>query len=224
MIRLARSLSRRFKRRAERPFLGSPRVRVLVGVIAGLTVTGGLIGCLWALIAPAIHGAVALTHSGHRAQDYLGNEPDHFFVGPFLILGLLCVVAMVAAVLVWQWRAHRGPGMVVGLTIGLTAAAGAAAAVGALVVRQRYGVVDLAKVPLTHDDPVAYFTQAPPVFFGHTPMQIAATLLLPGSLAALVYALMVAAAPRDDLGAHLEADSSQPPIEVTASSGSFGSP
>ena len=39
------------------------------------------------------------------------------------------------------------------------------------------------------------------MFFGHTPLQIAATLLLPAALAALVYALLAVATPRDDLGA-----------------------
>jgi hypothetical protein len=39
------------------------------------------------------------------------------------------------------------------------------------------------------------------VFFGQGPLQIAVTLLLPAALAALVYALLAAAAPRDDLGA-----------------------
>ncbi|EUA68475.1 hypothetical protein I553_3940 [Mycobacterium xenopi 4042] len=51
---------------------------------------------------------MALTHEGERVHDYLGNEADHFFVAAFLMLGLLTVVAVVASVLVWEWRAHRG--------------------------------------------------------------------------------------------------------------------
>jgi hypothetical protein len=39
------------------------------------------------------------------------------------------------------------------------------------------------------------------VFFGHTPLQIATTILLPAGVAALVYALCTLATKRDDLGA-----------------------
>src|ERR1700735_419313 len=72
---------------------------------AGVLLPGGaLVGALWAWLAPPIKGAVALTHSGERLHEYLGSEADHFFVAAFLMLGLLNVVAAVAAVLAWQWR------------------------------------------------------------------------------------------------------------------------
>lgn len=199
------------------------RFRALVVVTVGLTVSGAVIGGLWAWIAPSVHGVVVLTRLGDRVQDYLGNEADHFFVAAFLLVGLLSVLAVVATVLVWQWRAHRGPAMVIGVWIGLMAAAADSAAVGAFVVRQRYGAVHLADAPLTPKDPVFYFTQAPPVLFGHTPLQIAATVLFPASLAALVYALLAAAAPRDDLGGYPVVDSHEPPVAVTLSSGPSGS-
>ncbi|MDI3315712.1 MAG: DUF2567 domain-containing protein [Mycobacterium sp.] len=176
------------------------QTRAVVVVVAGLAVTGVVIGALWAWIAPPIHAVVALQRSGERLLDYLGVESEHFFVAAVLMLGLLSVVSVVAAVLVWQWREHRGPAMVAGLTLGLVAAAAAGAAVGALLVRLRYGAVDVDGAPLTHDHPVSYVTEAPPVFFGRGPVQIAATLLLPASTGALVYALLTAAATRDDLG------------------------
>ena len=90
----------------------TPRIsrrRAVLIVVIGLAVAGALIGALWAWIAPPIHGVVALTRSGERVRAYLGNEADHFFIGAFLIVGMLSVLAVVAAVLVWQWRAHRGP-------------------------------------------------------------------------------------------------------------------
>ena len=105
----------------------------------GSAPAGVLVGGLWAWIAPPIHGVVALTHDGDRLHDYLGDEPDHFFVAAFLMLGLLNVVAAVAAVLAWQWRAHRGPGMVAGLCTGVVIAAAAAVGVGVLLVHLRYG-------------------------------------------------------------------------------------
>ena len=44
------------------------------------------------------------------------------------------------------------------------------------------------------------------MFFGHSPLQIAATILLPAAAAALVYALMAVSTARDDFGAW-------PPVE-----------
>jgi hypothetical protein len=67
-------------------------------------------------------------------------------------------------------------------------------------------------VPLTGENPVYYFTEAPPVFFGRAPLQIACTLLLPASTAALVYAIPAAAISRDDLGGYPAVD---PPYRRT---------
>ena len=104
--------------------------------------------------------------------------------------------------LAWQWRPHRGPGMVAGLCTGVAIAAAAAIGVGVLLVHLRYGTVDFAALPVSHDHPLHYFTEAPPVFFGRSGLQIACTLLLPAATAALVYAVPVAATARDDLGGY----------------------
>jgi uncharacterized membrane protein len=172
-----------------------------VATVSGLAVAGVVVGALWALLAPAIHGVVALTKSGNRVKAYLGNEGDHFFVAAFLVVGLVSVLAVVAAVLVWKWRAHRGPVMVAALAIGSAVAAGATAGVGAVVVHWRYGAIDIAGAPVSPEHRVHYVTEAPAVFFGHGPLQIAATILFPAAVAALVYALMAVSTQRDDLGA-----------------------
>ena len=182
------------------------RRRAAAITVAGLTVTGALIGALWAWLAPPIHGVVALTKKGERVKAFLGNESDHFFVSAFLIAGMLGVLAVVAAMLLWQWRAHRGPVMVGALAIGAAAGAGAAAAVGALLVHWRYGAIDIAGAPVSPEHRVHYVIEAPAVFFGHSPLQVAATILLPAATAALVYALMAVSTQRDDLGAW-------PPVE-----------
>jgi Protein of unknown function (DUF2567) len=183
------------------------RRRAALTVATGLLPAGALAGALWAWLAPPVKGVVVLTHSGERIHDYLGSESDHFFVAAFLMLGLLNVVAAVAAVLAWQWRAHRGPHMVVALCTGMMIAAGTAIGVGVLLAHLRYGTVNFATVPLTHDHPLHYFTQAAPVFFGPSPLQAACTLLLPAATAALVYAVPAAATARDDLGGY-------PPVEA----------
>lgn len=189
----------------EAPTGVAPRIsrrRAAITVAAGLLPVGALVGALWAWLAPPIKGAVALTHSGERLHEYLGSEADHFFVSAFLMLGLLNVVAAVAAVLVWQWRSHRGPAMVTGLCTGAVIAAGAAVGVGVLLAHLRYGTPDFAAAPVSHQHPLFYVTEAPAVFFGPSWLQSACTLLLPAATAALVYAVPVAATARDDLGGY----------------------
>ena len=195
--------------REEQNRIVPPRIsrrRAVAIVVAGLTVAGALIGSLWAWLAPPIHGVVALTKSGERVKASLGNEADHFFVAAFLIVGMLGVIAVVAAILLWQWRAHRGPVMVTALTIGAAAGAAAAAGIGAVLVHWRYGAIDIAGAPVSPEHRVHYVVEAPAVFFGHSPLQIAASILLPAATAALVYALMAVSTQRDDLGAF-------PPVE-----------
>src|SRR3989442_10608417 len=106
------------------------RRRAAVTTVAGLTVAGAALGALWAWLAPPIHGVVALTKSGNRVKGYLGNEGDHFFIAAFLVVGMVSAVAVVAAVLVWKWRAHRGPVMAGALAVGSAAAAGVTAGGG----------------------------------------------------------------------------------------------
>jgi hypothetical protein len=175
------------------------RKRAIVVVTVGLSATGLVVGGLWAWIAPSIHAVVAITRAGERVHDYLGSESENFFVAPVMMLGLLTVVAVVAPVLVWQWREHRGPGMVVALSIGLVAAAAAAAGVGALLVLLRYGALDFDAVPVLGDRGITYVIEAPPVFFARKPLQVAATLLWPAGVAALVYAVLASGSAHDDL-------------------------
>ncbi|MFG1935087.1 DUF2567 domain-containing protein [Mycobacterium sp. NPDC048908] len=186
--------------------------------IAGLTVSGVVVGALWAWLAPPIQGVVALTKSGNRVTAYLGNEGDHFFIAAFLLAGMVSALAVVAAVLVWTWRPHRGPVMAAALAIGSAAAAGAAAGVGAALAHWRYGSVDVAGAPVSPEHRVHYVVEAPAVFFGHGPLQIAATILFPAAAAALIYALMAVSTQRDDLGAWPPVDEPSSPAPVTAES------
>jgi hypothetical protein len=109
--------------------------------------------------------------------------------------------------------------MVVGLSAGLAAAAAVASALGALLVRLSYGTLNFDAVPLSGKPSVAYVVQAPPVFFSDEPLQVAATLVWPVGIAALVYAVLAAAHARDDLGAVPAGDRPSParPMEPEAS-------
>ena len=170
-------------------------------VVAGLTACGLVLGAIWAAIAPAIHTITALTKTGERVDGFLGKEADNLFVAAAMMIGLLTMLAVISAVLVWQWRAHRGPALAAALWVGLISAGVAATTTGAIVAHWRYGTADHKGVVLFPEDRVHYFTEAPPVFLGHNVFQIAVTLLLPAAIGALVYALMTVATPRDDLGA-----------------------
>jgi len=177
------------------------RRTAVVSIVVGLAVAGAVVGALWAWLAPPAHGVVALTRSGQRVRTYLGGESDHLFVASAMLIGMLVPLAVISAVLVWQWRAHRGPIMATALWVGSVAAAATAAGVGAVLAHSRYGTVPFETAPVTRENRVFYFSEAPPVFFAHGPLQIATTLLFPAAVAALVYALMAVATPRDDLGA-----------------------
>ncbi|WP_374021609.1 DUF2567 domain-containing protein [Mycobacterium sp. HNNTM2301] len=192
--------------------------------IAGLApvAAGVLLGALWVWIAPPIHAVVALTRAGERVHDYLGNESQHFFDAPCLMLGLLTVLAVLGAAVAWQWRARRGPGMVVALATGLATAAAVAAATGAALARIRYGALNFDAVPLPKGPSVAYVIQAPPVFFASDPLRVALTLLWPAAVAALVYAVLAAADARDDLGAMPPRDRSSDALRVGAGSAPEG--
>ena len=192
-----------------------------VSVVVALTVCGAALGALWAWIAPPIHTITALTRSGERVDAFLGTEADNLFVAAAMLIGLLVMLAIVAAVGVWQWRAHRGPVLATALWVGVVAAGAAAAGVGAVLAHWRFGTPDHQGVALTQENRVHYFTEAPGVFAGHGPLQIAVQLLLPAALAALTYSLLAVATPRDDLGGWPvdERSSHRYPARVSASSG-----
>lgn len=201
--------------------VGLPQVsrnRAAAAVVAALTVAGTAVGALWAWLVPPVHGVIALTRDGDRVRAYLGNDGDHFFVAAFLLVGMLCALGAVAAVAVWQWRAHRGPTMTAALAAGCALAAGAAAGVGAVLVHLQYGTIDVAGAPVSEQDRVHYVVEAPPVFFGPSPLQAALTLLFPAAIAALVYSLSAVATARDDLGAWPPADEPMLGRPVTAES------
>lgn len=169
-------------------------------VVAALGFCGALLGVLWSRIAPPIHTITALTKSGQQVQAFRGTDADNLFVAAAILIGLLSMLAIFSSVLVWQWRAHRGPALAAALWIGQMVAGATAAGVGAALVHWRYGTPDRQGLQLSPQNRVHYFTEAPPVFLAQSPLQIAVTLLLPAALAALVYSLMAAAAPGDDLG------------------------
>jgi hypothetical protein len=186
------------------PILESPRVslrQAAIRVVVVLALLGVVVGVVWAWLAPPIALVFALAKDGDRVRAYVGDESDLLFLGAFLMTGLLFGLAVTAAVAVWQWRPHRGPVMVGALSIGGLAAGGIAAGVGAALARWRHGVPDIAAAPISPEHRIYYTQEAPAVFFGHGPFQIAASIIVPAGIAALVYAICALSTKRDDLGA-----------------------
>lgn len=178
-----------------------------VRIVIGLALLGAVIGAAWAWLAPPIQIVIALTKGGDRVRGYVGDEADFVFLGAFMMTGLLFVLAVIAAVAAWQWRSHRGPILAAALSLGTLAAAGAAAGVGAALAHVRYGTVDVMAAPVSPEHRIFYTRQAPAVFFGSGPWQIAASVIFPVGVAALIYAMCALSTKRDDLGAW-------PPVEV----------
>src|ERR1700722_12117472 len=163
-----------------------------------MALAGVAAGAVWAWLAPASPSAVIVTKAGKRIHEYLGNEGDHYFDSAGMMIGLLVGLAVVSAVLVWQWRQRRGPAMVIGLTAGGVALAAAATGVGAGLVRLRYGHTDIGAVVADHK--LHYITEAPAEFPPHTPLQGLSLLLVPPASGALTYVIMPAASADDYLG------------------------
>lgn len=179
--------------------------RAALSVVAVLALCGAALGAAWVWIAPPIQTVVGLTKSGERVDAFLGKSADNQFVAVAIMAGLMTFLAIVSAVAAWQWRAHRGPALAAAVWIGQVFAAAAAAGTGAALAHWRYGTPDR-NVELSPENRVAYFTEAPPVFPGQHPLQIAVALLLPAAVAALAYAFLAVANPRDDLGGWPPAD------------------
>lgn len=177
------------------------RRSAILRVVGALVLGGALAGVVWALLAPSVQGFVALTKSGDRVRGYVGTEGDNLFLAATLMVGLLTILALMAATGAWRWRAHRGPAMVGALSVGLLLAAAAATGVGTALAALRYDSVDVANAPVTPERRVHYVTEAASVFYGPSPWQLAATIVFPAGIAALVYAIGALAASRDDLGA-----------------------
>lgn len=185
----------------------------------GFALAGVLVGAVWALVAPPVHGAVVLSRKGERVSGFIGDESDRVFLGASLMVGFLGVLAVVGTVLVWQWRAHRGPLMAAALALGALVAGAVAPSVGAALGHWRYGSLDIGAVPVSNEHRVYYTTEAPTALFGHSPWLVAATVVFPAGIAALVFVFLVLAAKRDDLGAWPPVDPVVPVAPGTAGAG-----
>lgn len=162
--------------------LRRPVVRVSLGIVGALTVLGALAGVVWALLAPAVRVLVVAEDRGV----VLTGENLHPFDAVAIFVGIGVVLGVLSAVVVWGMRRVRGPGALAGLVIGSGLGAGAAALVG-------MGVAGL-RFPDVHGPAVGTIVSQPPGL--STPMVLVAQPLA----AALIYLLVVALSPHDDLG------------------------
>lgn len=157
------------------------------------TVLGVPAGVVWALLAPAVHMLVVAEGRGV----VLTTESLHRFDALAIFVGVTLVVGVLTAVLLWGMRRLRGPATVAALALGSLFGASVAALVGLGVARLRFPAPEGAAV----DSVVA---AAPGL---STPL----VLIVQPFAAALVYLLLVALSPDDDLG--VGAGESEAPAE-----------
>ncbi len=116
----------------------------------------------------------------------LTTESLHRFDAVAIFLGVVLVLGVLSAVVVWGMRRSRGPGAVTALVLGSTLSAGVAALVGMGVARLRF--------PAVESPAIGSIIAAAPGL--STPM----VLIVQPLAAALVYLLLVSLSPHDDLG------------------------
>lgn len=146
-----------------------------------LTVLGGLAGVVWAFLAPAVRLLVVAEDRGV----VLTGESLHRFDAVAIFVGIGVVLGVLSAVVVWGMRRVRGPGAVAALVIGSGLGAGVAALAGLGVAHLRF--------PRAEGPAVGTIVADAPVL--STPMVLVAQPLA----AALVYLLLAALSPYDDL-------------------------
>lgn len=139
-------------------------------------------GAIWALLAPAVHLLVVAEDRGI----VLTTESLHRFDALAIFVGVTLVVGVLSAVALWAMRRLRGPAAAAALSLGSVLGAGVAALVGMGLARLRFPAPEGAAV----DSVVA---SAPGL---STPL----VLIVQPFAAALVYLLLVALSPDDDLG------------------------
>lgn len=156
--------------------------RATLQIAAASILVGCLAGIVWAFLAPAVRMLVVDEDRGV----VLTGESLHRFDAVAIVVGIGLVLGVLSAVVVWGMRRFRGPGAVAALLLGSALCAGATAVVGVSVARVR--------VPDVDSPAVGTIVAVAPGL--STPMVLVAQPLA----AALVYLLLVALSPHDDLG------------------------
>ncbi|MDH6679489.1 hypothetical protein M2284_003711 [Rhodococcus sp. LBL1] len=159
-----------------------PRPRAVPRIVVFLAILGVPAGVVWAFLAPAERLLVVAEDRGV----VLTTESLHRFDAIAIFAGIGFVLGVLSAIVVWGMRRSRGPGAVAALVLGSALGAGVAALAGMGVARLRFPEID---------GPTggSIIAAAPGL---STPM----VLIVQPLAATLVYLLLVALSPHDDLG------------------------
>lgn len=158
-------------------------LRQALRTVVALSAIGAILGLVWAAWSPPGPRAQVLGHG-----QFIVDETEAFVAGDGRFLVLAVVVGIVAAVLAWTDRVHRGPTVFLGLVVGGVTGSLLMELVGHLTgggtfTGTRFPGTD---VFLTARLPLSLHAQG--------------LLLVESAVAALVYGLLVAFAADDDLG------------------------
>ncbi|MBE7186959.1 DUF2567 domain-containing protein [Jatrophihabitans endophyticus] len=158
-------------------------LRQALRTVLALSAIGAILGLVWAAWSPP--GPQAQVLGGGK---FIADETESFIAGDGRFLVLALIVGVVAAVLAWTDRAHRGPIVLGGLIVGGLTGSLLMELVGHLT---GGGSFHGAQLPGTD----YVITSRLPLS-----LHIQGLLLIESAVAALVYGLLVAFAAADDLG------------------------
>lgn len=151
--------------------------------VIALAAIGAILGIVWAAWSPPGPQAQVLGHG-----EFIVDETEAFVAADGRFLVLAVIVGLVAAVLAWTDRAHRGPAVVGGLVLG-----GIAGSLLMELVGHLFGGGSFHGTQFPGTD--VYLTARMPLS-----LHMQGLLLVESVVASLVYGVLVAFAAADDLG------------------------
>jgi hypothetical protein len=172
--------------------------RAVSRIFAGVLIVNLVAGVAWAFIARPVRLVIVDAGLGQTLDGDSANEFGA--IGWFALMGI--AIGFVVAIAAWSYRQQRGVSLLYVIVATCALGSLSMAALGELIVRLRYPIVDDPKIGT-----VVSF--APRVFDGSMPV----ALVLEPLIAAVVIFVMAALSPFDDLGT---GRSSAPKLAETA--------
>ncbi|CAM3931448.1 DUF2567 domain-containing protein [Smaragdicoccus niigatensis] len=178
--------------------------RAVSRILAGVLIVNMLAGVAWAFIARPVRFVIVDNGLGQSLDGESANEFGA--IGWFALIS--AVLGLVLAVAAWSYRGQRGIPLLYVIIATCALGSLSMAAIGELIVRLRYPIVDDPKIG-------AVVSIAPKIFDGTIPVVLALEPLI----AAVVIFVMAALSPFDDLGSGRHASTAESAVPTGSTSG-----
>ncbi|MCE5292338.1 MAG: DUF2567 domain-containing protein [Nocardiaceae bacterium] len=159
--------------------------RAVSRILAGVLIVNMLAGLAWAFIARPVRFVIVDNGLGQSLDGETANQFGA--IGWLALIG--AAIGLVVGIAAWSYREQRGVPLLYVIVAVCALGALAMAAIGELIVRLRYPIVDDPKIG-------SVVSIAPKIFDGTIPV----ALVLEPLIAAVVIFVMAALSPFDDLG------------------------